>query len=220
MDQKLAIAVLVSGRGSNLSALLNAIDAGTCQAEVRGVVSDRPEAPALELARARNLPVRVVKPKDYPSREAWDAALAACVEALAPELVVLAGFMRLIGRAMLEQFEGRIINVHPSLLPAFPGIDAPAQAVRAHVAISGCTVHVVDAGVDSGPILAQAAVAVLPQDDAASLHARIQRAEHVLLPQVVDAIARGRYTLGPTPRFMTSDALSAPDAWIWPKLSD
>src|SRR5690606_38843611 len=88
MDQKLAIAVLVSGRGSNLSALLNAIDAGTCQAEVRGVVSDRPEAPALELARARNLPVRVVKPKDYPSREAWDAALAACVEALAPELVV------------------------------------------------------------------------------------------------------------------------------------
>lgn len=206
MADKLRIAVLVSGTGSNMRALLDAIDRGTCAAEVVGVVSDRPSAPALEHARARGLATHVVAAKSYADRAAWDRDLAACVKALSPSLVVLAGFMRLVGAAMLAEFGGRLINVHPALLPAFPGIDAPAQAIRAKVALSGCTVHLVDDGIDTGPVLAQAAVPVLPDDDAAKLHARIQRAEHRLLPAAVHAIATGRLALGPPPRYLAQAA--------------
>jgi phosphoribosylglycinamide formyltransferase 1 len=137
-----------------------------------------------------------VKLKDFPDREAWDRALAETVAACEPKLVVLAGFMRLVGPAMLARFPGRIVNVHPALLPLFPGTDAPAQAVRAGVRVSGCTVHVVDSGVDTGPIIAQAVAPVLPDDDADRLHQRIQRLEHRLLPAVIDAVAHGRIELG------------------------
>jgi phosphoribosylglycinamide formyltransferase-1 len=115
--------------------------------------------------------------------------------AFEPGLVILAGFMRIVGAAVLARFGGRILNVHPSLLPAFPGMDGPAQAVAAGVRLSGCTVHVVDAGVDTGPILAQAAVPLLPGDDAASLHARVQVAEHTLLPEVIALVAKGALIL-------------------------
>lgn len=192
--------VLVSGRGSNLRALLDAIDSGACRARVVSVIADRAGCAALELARERAVPVRVVRPKDHADREAWDAALADAIASLEPELVMLAGFMRIVGDAVLARFGGRIVNVHPSLLPAFPGMDAPRQAVEGRVRISGCTVHLVDAGVDTGPILAQAAVRVHDTDDAASLHARIQALEHVLLPRVVDWIATGALALDP-PRF-------------------
>ena len=201
MGAPLRLAVLVSGTGSNMQALFDAIDAGRCAAEVVGVVSDRPGAPALAHARARGVPTHVVAARDYADRADWDRDLAAQVAALAPDLVVLAGFMRLVGSAMLERFGGRLINVHPALLPAFPGIDAPAQAIAAGVTLSGCTVHLVDAGIDTGQVLAQAAVPVLGADDAASLHARIQRAEHRLLPAVVNAIALGTLQLGPKPRY-------------------
>lgn len=201
MGEPLKLAVLVSGRGSNLSALMAAIDAGSCHARIVGVVSDRPSAPALELARGRGLLADVVAAKAYTDRTQWDAALAARLQALAPDLVVLAGFMRLVGSAVLAAFAGRLVNVHPALLPAFPGLDAPAQAIAARVCISGCTVHVVDHGVDTGPVLAQAAVPVLATDDAASLHARIQTAEHALLPAVVHAIATGTVLLGSPPRY-------------------
>jgi len=204
MVAPLKLAVLVSGRGSNLAALIRAIADGRCHARIEGVVADRPSAPALELAREHGLPTDVVAAKQFNDRTAWDAALTDRVKQLAPDVVVLAGFMRLVGSAMLEQFAGRIINVHPALLPAFPGLDAPAQAVHARVCISGCTVHVVDAGVDTGPVLAQAAVPVLPSDDGAALHARIQQAEHALLPAVVHAIASGSLVLGPPPRFLGS----------------
>jgi phosphoribosylglycinamide formyltransferase-1 len=201
MRPPLALAVLVSGRGSNLAALLSAIDAGRCDARVIAVLSDREAAPALELARARNIDTYVLTRKQYPDRLAWDAAFAARLDALAPDLVVLAGFMRLIGTALLERFPGKIINVHPALLPSFPGLDAPAQAIAAGARISGCTVHLVDAGVDTGPVLAQAAVPVHQDDDAARLHARIQIAEHALLPAVIDAIGRGAIALGERPRW-------------------
>src|SRR5262249_30494894 len=128
------------------------------------------------------------------------AALGEAVARYEPALIVLAGFMRLCGRSFVERFAGRIINAHPSLLPVFPGTDAPAQAVRARVRVSGCTVHVVDHGVDTGPVVAQAAVPVLPSDDADSLHRRIQRAEHRLLPQVIDGVAHGAIELGGLPR--------------------
>lgn len=197
----LSLVVLASGRGSNLRALSEAIDAGRCHARIVAVVSDRSGAPALEYARQRGVITELVLPKDHPDRDAWDAALADAIARHTPDLVVLAGFMRIVGRAVLARFGGRIINVHPALLPSFPGLDAPAQAIDAGVRISGCTVHLVDAGVDTGPILAQAAVPVLPGDDAASLHARIQPAEHRLLPAVVDWIATGVLELEPTPRF-------------------
>ncbi len=202
MHAPLDVVVLASGRGSNLRAILDACAAETCTARVVAVVSDKPDAPALALARAHHLPAIAVALEGKADRPAWDARLADAVAAFAPKVVVLAGFMRIVGPAMLARFPNAIVNVHPALLPAFKGSDGPAQAIAAGVRLSGCTVHLVDAGVDTGPILAQAAVRVEPGDDAASLHARIQRAEHVLLPAVLDAIARGAMVLGAPPRLV------------------
>jgi phosphoribosylglycinamide formyltransferase 1 len=213
-QRSLRVVVLVSGRGSNLRALLEACDAGRCAADVVRVVSDRAAAPALALARARGIATTVVSPKEHVDRAAWDGALAAAIGEAQPDLVVLAGFMRIVGAAVLAGFAGRIINVHPALLPAFPGMDGPRQALAARVALSGCTVHVVDGGVDTGPILAQAAVPVLPDDDEARLHARIQLAEHALLPAVVHALARGALVLDSPPRWLSVP--SVPPALAWP----
>lgn len=197
------VVVLASGRGSNLGAILRAIDEGRCAARVAAVVSDKADALALELARSRQIPTAVLPFVKGDDRAAWDARLAETVASFAPKVVVLAGFMRIVGPAMLARFSGRIVNVHPALLPCFPGTDGPAQAIRARVRVSGCTVHVVDAGVDTGPILTQAAVPVLADDDADRLHLRIQKAEHRLLPATLDAIARGAIDLGPPPRIVS-----------------
>ncbi|HEX6245566.1 MAG TPA: phosphoribosylglycinamide formyltransferase [Polyangiales bacterium] len=220
------LSVLVSGRGSNLEALLRAIDQGQCPARVECVLSDREAAPALQLAQARGIATQVVAARAFPDRGVWDVALADALSATTPDLVVLAGFMRIVGPSVLGRFERRLINVHPSLLPAFPGMDAPAQAIAKGVALSGCTVHLVDGGVDTGPILAQAAVPVLPGDDAASLHARIQGAEHQLLPAVIAAIARG--TLSPDRAGEPGALAGAPSASLpptpapfsWPRFSE
>jgi phosphoribosylglycinamide formyltransferase-1 len=216
----LSLLVLVSGQGSNLRALWQAIDAGRCAARVSAVVSDRASAPALELARARGTLCAVVGAKHYAERAAWDVALRDELARHEADLIVLAGFMRILGRAVLERFGGRIINVHPSLLPAFPGVDAPAQALAKGVTLSGCTVHLVDAGVDSGPILAQAAVPVLAGEDSAALHARIQSAEHRLLPAVVNAIATGRLRLDAPHGAATGAQPPTPPALVWPALLD
>ncbi|MDH5493939.1 MAG: phosphoribosylglycinamide formyltransferase [Myxococcales bacterium] len=191
------VAVLASGRGSNVQALLEAISAGRCQAEIVGLIADRSSAGALDRMRSLGLPAVAIPMRRGESRARWDQRLLEASEALRPDLLVLAGFMRILGPAFIERFRGRIINVHPSLLPAFPGAHAPADAIAAGVRISGCTVHGVDEGVDTGPILAQAALAVLPGDDAASLHSRIQRLEHTLLPAVIDWIGSGALELGP-----------------------
>jgi phosphoribosylglycinamide formyltransferase 1 len=193
----LRIAVLISGTGSNFAALAKAIDAGNCNAEIVGVFSDRPAAAGLTLAQSRGLPTHVVSPKDHADRSGWDVALADAVATVTPDLVVLAGFMRVVGAPLLQRFPRRVINVHPSLLPLFPGTRGPEQALEAGVRVTGCTVHVVDQGVDTGPIIAQAVVRVLPDDTPDTLHARIQGAEHRLLPRVVAAIARGTVTLDP-----------------------
>jgi phosphoribosylglycinamide formyltransferase 1 len=193
----LRLVVLASGHGSNLRALLRAIDDGRCAAEVAAVVSDREDAGAFELARSRGIPERHVALSAYDSRAAWDSALASAIDAFTPSLVVLAGFMKIVGACVLERFGGRIVNVHPSLLPSFPGKDGPAQALAAGVRVSGCTVHLVDEGVDTGAILAQGVVPVLPDDDPARLHARIQTVEHLLLPAVVQWIATEAIELGP-----------------------
>jgi phosphoribosylglycinamide formyltransferase-1 len=193
----LRLAVLISGRGSNLAAVLRAIDAGHCDAEVSLVVSDRADAAGLGSAAERGIRTAVVALREHTSRDEWNAALARKVAEGEPDLVVLAGFMRVVGPAFLARFPNRVINVHPALLPLFPGTHGPADAIAAGMRISGCTVHLVDAGVDTGAILAQGAVRVLPGDSEATLHARIQRAEHQLLPQVIHAIARRELSLDP-----------------------
>jgi phosphoribosylglycinamide formyltransferase-1 len=191
------VVVLVSGRGSNLRAICGAIDSGTCAASIVAVVSDRKRAAALEYAQGRGIPTRVVSLRKGDDRELWNETLAAEVVDFRPELVVLAGFMRVLGSPLLEAFPGRIINVHPALLPSFPGHDGAQDALDGGVRVSGCTVHVVDSGVDTGPIIAQAAVPVLPDDTAETLHARIQVQEHRLLPRVIHQIAIGAITLDP-----------------------
>jgi phosphoribosylglycinamide formyltransferase-1 len=210
------VAVLVSGRGSNLKAICNAIDAGTCDANIVGVISDRKRAAALEFASEREIPTRVVALRKGDDRDAWNDLLADAVASLEPDLVVLAGFMRVLGSPLLGRFPGRIINVHPALLPSFPGHSGPQDALDGGVRVSGCTVHIVDAGVDTGPIIAQAAVPVLADDTVDSLHTRIQVQEHRLLPAVIHQIAIGAITLDPltvsTPVVDPARSLTVPDA--------
>lgn len=195
----LQVAVLISGTGSNLRALLEAIDTGECDARVTAVLSDRDTAAGLQLARERRIPTRCVRLRDHADREAWNHSLARAVSDTGAQLVVLAGFMRVLGKPLLDAFPERILNVHPALLPSFPGKDGPGDALTAGVRISGCTVHLVDEGVDTGPILAQAAVPVLPDDTRDRLHGRIQRAEHRLLPRVVHWVSTGMLVLGRRP---------------------
>jgi phosphoribosylglycinamide formyltransferase-1 len=178
------VAVLLSGTGSLCAALLDAADDPAFPAEVVAVGSDR-DADGLEHARRRGLPTFVCALRDHPDRAAWDRALAAELSAFAPDLVVSAGFMKIVGPAVLDAFGGRLINTHPALLPAFPGAHAVRDALAAGVPVTGATVHVVDAGVDTGPVLAQRAVAVLPGDDEARLHERIKHAERELLVETV-----------------------------------
>ena len=184
--------VLASGRGSNLRALVDSISQGACAAVLCAVVSDRKRCGALEFASERGITAASVCPGAYADRAEWDRALALTLRRLEPDWLVLAGFMRLLGPSVVAGHRHRIINVHPSLLPAFPGLHAPQQAIDAGVRVTGCTVHRVDEGMDTGTILAQAPVRVVSGDDAAALHARIQAVEHALLPRVLDALVRGR----------------------------
>lgn len=185
------VVVLVSGGGTNLAALLAAHSSPAYGARVVGVVSDRPGAGGLEVARAAGVPTVVVEPADFPDRAAWDRGLAQAVAVFDPALVVSAGFMRILGAAFLARFGGRTINTHPALLPSFPGAHAVRDALAHGVGVTGCTVHLVDAGVDTGPIIAQRAVEVLPDDDEASLHERIKTVERALVVDLVGRIARG-----------------------------
>jgi len=178
------VAVLLSGTGSLCAALLAAADDPDYPAAVVAVGSDR-DAEGLEHARRRGLPTFVCAVSDHPDRASWDRALAAELAAVEPDLVVSAGFMKIVGPAVLAAFGGRLINTHPALLPAFPGAHAVRDALAAGVPVTGATVHVVDAGVDTGPVLAQHEVAVLPGDDEARLHERIKDVERELLVQTV-----------------------------------
>ena len=186
------ICVLISGRGSNLEALLAAMAAGTLGGAIVAVVANRADARGLAVAAAHGVPTQVLDHRGYPSRDAFDAALADTVEACAPDLVVLAGFMRVLGAAFVRRFDGRLINIHPSLLPAYPGLHTHRRALADGARIHGCTVHFVTPDVDVGPIAAQAAVPVLPGDDEDALAARVLAAEHALLPAVVRWYCAGR----------------------------
>ena len=196
-ERKFRIGVLGSGKGSNFVAIADACLAGKLPAEVALVLSDVPQAGILERARERNIPVRVIAPGNFRTK-LDDTAEQAYIDALQSaevDLIALAGFMRVLKGEFLRSFEGRTVNIHPSLLPSFPGLEAWKQALEYGVKVTGCTVHFVDAGVDSGPIIAQQAVPILDDDSPDSLHRRIQLVEHELYPSVIGTLARGEVSL-------------------------
>jgi len=193
----ITLGVLASGSGTNLQAILDAAAKGTLQARIAVVIANVASAQALDRARAAGVEALVVPHKAYPDRESFDAALVAALRERGVDLVVLAGFMRLVTPVLLDAFPMRIVNVHPALLPAFPGVRAQQQAFDYGVRIAGCTVHFVDRGTDTGPIIAQAAVPVLDDDDEPALRARILAEEHALLPKVLQWIAEGRVRVEP-----------------------
>ncbi len=195
----LQLGILVSGNGSNLQAILDAIAGRTLDAECRIVISNRPQAFALNRAHDAGVPTLVVDHKEFGSREEFDRELVEQLRARGVEWLVLAGFMRVLTPVLLSAFQGRIINIHPSLLPAFPGVNAQAQALEYGVKVAGCTVHFVDGGVDSGPIIAQRAVEVLAGDSVEDLKQRILQQEHRLLPEVLQALSEGRVKIKERP---------------------
>jgi phosphoribosylglycinamide formyltransferase-1 len=186
------LVVLASGTGSLLASLLDAA-VGDYPARVIAVGVDR-DCPAAEIAAAATLPTFRVRLADHPDRDAWDAALTEAAAAHSPDLVVSAGFMKILGKQFLSKFQGRILNTHPTLLPAFPGAHGVADALAHGVKVTGCTVHLVDAGTDTGPILAQQPIPVLDDDDEETLHERIKVTERRLLVDVIAAVATGGVT--------------------------
>ena len=208
------VAILVSGRGSNMQAIL---DAGL-PVEVAAVISNNPAAKALEIARGRGLATATVNHRDFPDRAAFDIALAEKLAGFRPELVVLAGFMRILTEAFIARFEGRILNVHPSLLPAFPGTNTHRRAIDAGVRLHGCTVHFVTPALDHGPIVIQAAVPVLPDDDEQQLAARVLEQEHRIYPLAIRWLAEGKLQLKDG-RVRVNDTCVFPQPIISPALS-
>jgi phosphoribosylglycinamide formyltransferase-1 len=189
------VGVLISGRGSNLQAILDAVAAGRLDANVGVVISNRPEAAGLALARVAGVETLVVPHRDFPTRAAYDVALVAALKARDVGLVCLAGFMRQLGPAFCEAFPNAILNIHPSLLPAFPGAHAQRQALEHGVKVTGATVHFVTPELDSGPIVLQGAVPVLDDDDEESLSARILKEEHRLYPEAIRLVLGARWRL-------------------------
>lgn len=190
-DDKLKLAVLASGRGSNFQALIDACEAGRLDARIVLLLTDNPAAGAIERAKKHGVPHRVIERREYRSRGEFDSALADAVDGAGADLVCLAGFMRILSPKFLSRMGGWVINIHPALLPSFPGLDAQKQALDAGVRITGATVHFVDEGVDTGPIIIQAAVPVEPGDTVEILSARILEKEHEIYPEAVRMIAAG-----------------------------
>ena len=180
-----SIVILISGRGSNMEALLDAVASGNLPVRVAAVLSNQPQAPGLAVAAAKGVPVCALDHRQYADRETFDAAMADAIDALSPDLVVLAGFMRILSDAFVERYAGRLINIHPSLLPAYPGLHTHRRALADGVRVHGCTVHFVTPTLDHGPIIVQAAVPVLDGDDEATLAARVLAQEHVVYPMAV-----------------------------------
>jgi phosphoribosylglycinamide formyltransferase-1 len=189
------ITVLISGRGSNLRALIDAARSSSIQGAITHVVSNRPDATGLTFAEEAGIATTVVDHRGFASRNLFDRALAAAVDAGEPDLVVLAGFMRVLDAAFVHRYDGRLINIHPSLLPAYPGLDTHRRVLADGVREHGCTVHYVTSEVDVGPIIAQRAVPVLDGDDESTLAARVLAAEHQLLPAAVAAHCAGKLVI-------------------------
>jgi phosphoribosylglycinamide formyltransferase-1 len=189
---RLPLGVLVSGTGTNLQSILDAAGEGRIAVDVRLVLSNKPQALALERARRAGVPTLVLSHRRFETREAFEEAMIEALRAHGVEWVALAGFMRVLTPLFLRAFSGRVVNIHPALLPSFPGVDAQRQAFEYGVKVTGCTVHFVDEGVDTGPVIGQVAVPVLETDDEASLRHRILEQEHLLYPRVLQWLAEGR----------------------------
>lgn len=189
------IVILISGRGSNMEALVQRCAEEGWPATVAAVISNRPDAAGLRFAQQHGIATAVVDHKAYADREAFDAALAAAIDGLAPDLVVLAGFMRVLGASFVRRYEGRLLNIHPSLLPAFPGLHTHRRALEAGCKAAGATVHFVTAELDHGPIVMQSVVPVRPGDDEAAVAARVLATEHVIYPLSVRWFVEGRLAL-------------------------
>ena len=209
-----SIVILISGRGSNMEAIVRARIPGV---HVAAVISNRPGAEGLAFARAHGIATAVVDHTAHADRASFDAALAECIDARAPDLVVLAGFMRVLTDGFVRRYEGRLLNIHPSLLPAFPGLHTHRRALDAGVKLHGATVHFVTAELDDGPIVVQAAVPVRAEDDEAALAARVLAQEHVIYPQAVRWFAEGRLAFDAKGRALVREArIDDQAAWISP----
>lgn len=195
MTDLLKIGVLVSGNGSNLQAIIDRIEDGTLPARIACVISNKADAFALERARRHDITTHVLDHRAHAGRESYDAALVELLNSHGIGLVVLAGFMRIVTPILLGAFPHAVLNIHPALLPAFPGLHAQRQALQYGVKVSGCTVHFVDEGTDTGPIIIQAVVPVLDDDSEETLSARIQKEEHRIYPEAVNLFAQGRLTV-------------------------
>jgi phosphoribosylglycinamide formyltransferase-1 len=208
--------ILISGRGSNMDALLDAGLPGECV----GVISNRPEAAGLAVAALRGVATYTLDHRSFANRESFDAALAERIDGLQPDLVLLAGFMRILSPTFVERFAGRLLNIHPSLLPAFPGVRTHEQALTIGVRVHGCTVHFVTSALDGGPIIAQAAVPVLAGDDADTLAQRVLAEEHRLYPAVAHWFLAGKLRLTADQRVIIDDEATPTGALTVPQLND
>lgn len=218
MPGKLRIGVLASGGGTNLQAIIDRCREGSIQAEIALVLTNKPGAGAIERAQKAGIPTACIDHREFAQRQDFDEAMVGALREAGVELVVLAGFMRIITQVFLDAFPERIINIHPALLPAFPGLHVQQQALDYGARFSGCTVHFVDSGVDTGPIIIQAIVPVLPDDTADTLAARILEQEHQIYPRAIQLIAEGRVHVDG--RKVTIDPPSPPsgDALVNPGL--
>ena len=195
MTAPLRIVVLISGRGTNLQAIVDAIGCGALPADLRAVICNEPDAAGIRRTRNAGHEVVIVHHRDFPARERFDEALAEAIDRFDAELVVLAGFMRILTPGFVRRYAGRLINIHPSLLPAFPGVDTHARAIAAGADVHGATVHFVTEALDGGPVIARVSVPVLATDDPDTLAARVLEREHVILPRVLRWFAERRVTL-------------------------
>jgi phosphoribosylglycinamide formyltransferase 1 len=189
------LGVLISGRGSNLQAIIDAVASGRLPAAIAIVISNRADSAGLQRARDAGIETLYLSPRDYPDRDAYDAAIAAALAAHRVDLVCLAGFMRLVGQPLLDAFPMRILNIHPSLLPSFPGVEAQRQALEHGVQVTGATVHLVTSELDGGPIVLQAAVPVMPGDTVKTLSARVLVEEHRIYPEAIRLVLEGGWRI-------------------------
>lgn len=207
---RLPIAILISGRGSNMRVIVERAAAGTLPVDVRVVVSDKPSAEGLGLAADMNIATRVLEPRDFPDRPAYDRALVELLRQFQPQLVLLAGFMRILTPQFIGAFAGRMLNVHPSLLPKYPGLHTHRRCLEAGDPTHGASIHFVTEQLDGGPVVLQAEVPVVPGDTEITLSARVQQAEHKIYPQAIDWFARGRLLLQNGRAWLDGKPLDAP----------
>nr|WP_298723810.1 phosphoribosylglycinamide formyltransferase [uncultured Steroidobacter sp.] len=209
-QNKLPIVILISGRGSNMRAIAERAASGELPVEVRAVISDKAEAAGLATAAAMNIPTRSLSAREFADRASYDQALAALVQSFEPELVVLAGFMRILSPGFIAAFPDRILNIHPSLLPLYRGLHTHRRALEAGDSLHGCSVHFVTEELDGGPLVIQSQVKVLPGDSESSLSARVQQQEHRIYSQAIEWFARGRLQLREQRAWLDGQPLTAP----------